>query len=269
MLSNALKATVLASALFAASNADATIVRFETSLGDFEVNLFDEYTPETVENFLAYVEDGAYSDTFIHRSVKGRVVQGGGYAYDADYSALDKILSTPHIQTLPPIINEPVLSNQRGTIAMAKLGNNPNSATSEWFFNVADNSGDRWNLDNQNDGFTVFGQVIGDGMNVIDEINELDVINMGINTAFMELPLVDYTQQDLTNEAPITDENRVMIYRITVTDPAVDTAADLEPVMAIKQSPPPPAKKKKSGTPGSEFLLVLAGLAFSRRWWKK
>lgn len=267
MLSNALKATLLASALFAASNADATIVRFETSLGDFDVNLFDEYTPETVENFLAYVEDGAYSDTFIHRSVKGFVVQGGGYAYDADYSALDKIPSTPHIDELPAVVNEPVLSNQRGTISMAK-GRDPNSATSEWFFNVADNSGGKPNLDNANEGYTVFGQVVGDGMDVIDEINELHVINMGMNTAFMELPLVDYTQQDLTNEAPITDENRVMIYRITVIDPSIDTAADLEPVMAIKQSPPP-AKKKKSGAPGSEFLLVLAGLAFSRRWWKK
>ena len=121
MLSNALKATLLASALFAASNADATIVRFETSSGDFDVNLFDEYTPETVENFLAYIEDGAYNETFIHRSVKGRVVQGGGFAYDPDYSALDKITSTPHIDTFPPVVNESVLSNQRGTIAMAKL----------------------------------------------------------------------------------------------------------------------------------------------------
>lgn len=263
-----LKATLLASFLFTASAAHATIVRFETSLGDFDVNLFDEYTPETVENFLAYVEDGAYNDTFVHRSVKGFVVQGGGFSYDADFSALDKITSTPHIETLPPVINEPVLSNQRGTISMAK-GRNPNSATSEWFFNVADNSGGKPNLDNANEGYTVFGQVMGDGMDVIDEINDLPVINMGINTAFMDLPLVDYTQQDLTNEAPITDENRVMIYRVSVIDPAVDTAADLEPVLAIKQSPPPPQKKKKSGAPGSEFLLVLAGLALSRRWWKK
>lgn len=268
MLSNALKATLLASALFAASNADATIVRFETSLGDFDVNLFDEYTPETVENFLAYVEDGAYDDTFVHRSVKGFVVQGGGYTYDADYSALDRILDTPHIDTFPPVINESVLSNQRGTISMAK-GRDPNSATSEWFINVADNSGGEPNLDNEFEGYAVFGQVVGDGMDVIDEINQLRVINMGINTAFMHFPLVDYTQEDLTNKAPITDENRVMIYSVTVIDPAVDTAADLEPVLAIKQSPPPPAKKKKSGAPGSEFLLVMVGLAFSRRWWKK
>lgn len=264
MLSNALKATLLASALFVASNADATIVRFETSLGDFDVNLFDEYTPETVENFLAYVEDGAYSDTFVHRSKKGFVVQGGGYAYDANYTALDQIKKTPHIDTFPPVINEPVLSNQRGTIAMAKLENNPNSATSEWYFNMKDNSA---GLDVQENGYTVFGQVIGDGMAIIDEINNIKTRNLG--KAFGDLPVVDYTQEDWRASVPITDENRVMIYRVTVIDPAVDTAADLEPVMAIKQSPPPPAKKKKSGAPGSEFLLVLAGLAFSRRWWKK
>lgn len=260
---NALKAALLASALITGGAAHATIVRFETSLGDFDVNLFDEYTPETVENFLAYVEDGAYDDTFIHRSVAGFVVQGGGFAYDDDFIALNRVALTPHIPALPPVVNEPVLSNQRGTIAMAKLGSQPNSATSEWFFNVRDNSA---NLDNQNGGFTVFGQVSAEGMEIIDEINELRVINLGGNTPFGSLPLVDYTQQDFNANAPITDQNRVMIYSVTVIDPAVDTAADLEPVMAIRQDPP---KKKKSGAPGSEFLLVLAGLALSRRWWKK
>jgi peptidyl-prolyl cis-trans isomerase A (cyclophilin A) len=264
----ALKASLFTGLLAASVVAQATIVRFETSLGDIDVNLFDEYTPETVANFLAYVESGAYSDTFIHRSVRGFVVQGGGFAYDSDYAELEKIVATPHIETRPPVINEPVLSNQRGTISMAKSAQ-PNSATSEWFFNVADNSGGQPNLDNQNDGFTAFGQVIGDGMEVVDEISSLPVIDMGPRTAFASLPLVNYTQQDLTNEAPITDENRVMIYRVTVIDPAVDTAADLEPMLAIKQSPPPPKKKKKSGAPGSEFLLVLAGLALSRRWWKQ
>lgn len=241
-------------------------VRFETSLGDFDVNLFDEYTPETVENFLAYVESGAYEDTFIHRSAPNFVVQGGGFIYDANFTSLANIADTPKVPQSAPVINEPVLSNQRGTIAMAKRGGYPNSATSEWFFNLQDNSGGGPNLDNQNGGFTVFGQVMGDGMAILEEINSLPLLKQ---TAFAELPLLNYSDEDKLNKAPITDENRVMIYRITVVDPAVDTAADLEPVLAIKQSPPPPQKKKKkSGAPGSEFLLVLAGLALSRRWWK-
>ena len=121
MRSTAIKASFLAALLPFCAAANATIVKFETSLGDFEVNLFDEYTPETVENFLAYVEDGAYDDTFIHRSVKGFVVQGGGYAYNSSYTALEDVAQTPHMQTLTPVVNEPVLSNQRGTISMAKL----------------------------------------------------------------------------------------------------------------------------------------------------
>lgn len=257
-----LKATLFASALLTAS-AHATIVRFETSLGDFDVNLFNEYTPETVDNFLAYVEDGAYNNTFIHRSVQDFIVQGGGFVYDADFKEIDQITSAPRVPALPPVINEPILSNQRGTIAMAKRGNQPNSATTEWFFNITDNS---LNLDNQNGGFTVFGQVVGDGMEVVDEINSLPTLD---ETAFNDLPLLNYTEEDKKNKLPISDENRVMIYRVTVIDPAVDTAADLEPVMAIKQSPPPQKKKKKSGAPGDEFLLVLAGLALSRRWRKK
>jgi cyclophilin family peptidyl-prolyl cis-trans isomerase len=264
MRSNALKAMLLVSTLFTVSTANATIVRFETSLGDFDVNLFDEYTPKTVENFLAYVESGAYSDTFVHRSVERFVIQGGGFAYDADYSLPDKIALTPHMDTFPPVINEPVLSNQRGTISMAKRGGQPNSATSEWFFNLVDNSA---GLDIKESGYTVFGQVVDNGMDVIDEINSLPTQNYG-GGAFANLPVINYTDQDRANGLALTDENRVMIYRITVIDPAVDTAADLEPVMAVKQSPPPPKKKKKSGAPGSEFLLVLAGLAFSRRWWK-
>lgn len=261
-----LKASLFTGLLAASVATHATIVRFETSLGDFDVNLFDEYTPETVENFLAYVESGAYEDTFIHRSAPNFVVQGGGFIYDANFTSLANIADTPKVPQSAPVINEPVLSNQRGTIAMAKRGGYPNSATSEWFFNLQDNSGGGPNLDNQNGGFTVFGQVMGDGMAILEEINSLPLLKQ---TAFAELPLLNYSDEDKLNKAPITDENRVMIYGITVVDPAVDTAADLEPVLAIKQSPPPPQKKKKkSGAPGSEFLLVLAGLALSRRWWK-
>jgi Peptidyl-prolyl cis-trans isomerase (rotamase) - cyclophilin family len=260
-----LKASLFTGLLAASAAAQATIVKFETSLGDIEVNLFDEYTPETVENFLAYVESGAYDNTFIHRSAKGFVVQGGGFAYDPNYTALNQVALTPHIEELPAVVNEPVLSNQRGTISMAKRGGDPNSATSEWFFNVSDNSA---NLDNQNGGFTAFGQVTEEGMAIVDQINKLSVINLGAQTAFGALPLRNYTDLDYIAREPITDSNRVMILSVTVVDPAPDTAADLEPVLAIKQDPPP-AKKKKSGAPGSEYLLLLGALALLRRKYQK
>jgi peptidyl-prolyl cis-trans isomerase A (cyclophilin A) len=258
-----LKASLFTGLLAASAAAQATIVKFETSLGDIEVNLFDEYTPETVANFLTYVESGAYDNTFIHRSVQGFVVQGGGFAYDPNYTKLYEVAYTQHIAQLPPVVNEPVLSNQRGTIAMAKLGNDPNSATSEWFFNVRDNHA---NLDNQNGGFTAFGQVTEEGMAVVDKINKLRVINLNVDriNAFASVPLRNYTDLDYIAREPITDLKRVMIHRVTVVDPAPDTAADLEPVLAIKQDPPPP-KKKKSGAPGSEYLLLLGALALLRR----
>lgn len=258
------KLSLIGSLFFLATSAHATIVEFETSLGNFEVNLFDQYTPATVDNFLAYVEDGDYDNTFIHRSVKGFVIQGGGFAFNSSFTAYQEVKNTPHIDTRPPVLNEPVLSNQRGTIAMAKRGNMPNSATSEWFFNLQDNSA---NLDNQNDGYTVFGQVSDEGMEILEEIAELRIVNLGGLTAFATLPVLDYSPQDETNKEPILEENRVIVYRVTVVDNNPDTAADLEPVLSLKQTPAP-AKKKKGGATGAFLGGLFAGILLLRRRWK-
>ena len=175
------------------SPAFATNVIMQTPFGAVEIELFDEEAPETVANFLTYVNDGDYVNSFIHRSVPGFVVQGGGFTFvDGAYVS---------IPTDPPVINEPGISNLRGTIAMAKLGGDPNSATSQWFFNLADNSA---NLDNTNGGFTVFGQVTGNGMDVIDQIAALQVWNGG--GTFSELPLIDYS-----GSGPVTEDHLVMI----------------------------------------------------------
>ena len=156
--------------LFALSAvAHATVVRMHTVLGDIDVLLFDSAAPATVSNFLTYVNSGAYANSFIHRSVPGFVIQGGGYTYNNGVVAIPQN---------PPVVNEfsPSRSNLRGTIAMAKLGSDPNSATSQWFFNLANNAS---NLDNQNGGFTVFGQVVGNGMQVVDAIAALQRVNAG------------------------------------------------------------------------------------------
>lgn len=176
--------------------ASASTIRMETSMGAIEIELYDEIAPLTVTNFLGYVNSGAYDGTFIHRSVPGFVIQGGGYSFNDGVAE--------HIVVSEPVVNEFNLSNTRGTIAMAKLGGDPDSATSEWFINLADNSA---NLDFQNGGFTVFGQVLGDGMDIVDAIAALPLVNAG--GVFSSLPVMDYTG------GTIQQENLLMVNGIT------------------------------------------------------
>lgn len=147
------------------------IAQINTVAGRFNFELLASDAPKTVENFLAYINAGRYQNTFIHRAVSGFVIQGGGYTAAVPYA---------HIATFPTVVNEFKVPNTRGTVAMAKLGSDPNSATSEWFVNLADN---RANLDNQNGGFTVFARVIGNGMNVVDGIASLPRYNIGFDSA--------------------------------------------------------------------------------------
>lgn len=156
----------------------------DTNFGIIPIEMAPQSAPVTVENFRWYAEEGYYNNSIIHRSVPGFVVQGGGFFIDINEGG-------PSLATVPtadPITNEPGISNLRGTVAMAKLGGDPDSATSQWFINLGDNSE---NLDNQNGGFTVFGQVIGEGMTVVDAIAALPVYNatQDLGGAFGDLPL--------------------------------------------------------------------------------
>lgn len=170
----------------------ASNITMQTPLGVVDIELFDEATPKTVANFLKYVNDGAYENSFIHRSVPGFVVQGGGY-FDIGPGA-------QQIPTNPPVMNEPGISNVRGTIAMAKQPDSPDGATSQWFINLDDNSTP---LDSSNGGYTVFGRVSDEGMEVIDQIADLPVWNAG--GPFGELPLIGFTGTGL-----ITTDHLVM-----------------------------------------------------------
>ena len=116
------------------------------------VTLFDAQLPQTVANFFDYINSGDYNNTIFHRLVTGFVLQGGGFTFAQSGSTG----SLTPVTTLQPVPNEFGASNLSGTLAMAKVGGDPNSATSQFFFNLANNSS---NLDNQNGGFTVFGQL--------------------------------------------------------------------------------------------------------------
>ncbi len=168
-----------------------TVVLFETSLGDFEVQLYDRdgatrTTPLTVANFLTYVQAEAYNGSFIHRRENDFVMQGGGYYYVNN-------AVTPLVANAP-VVNEPGNPNVRGTIAMAKTAAGPDTATNQWFFNLKDNSvtlGDQ-----NNGGFTVFGHVLGEGMDVVDALASVQVYNLSVlfnSPAFTQVPLWDGT----------------------------------------------------------------------------
>jgi peptidyl-prolyl cis-trans isomerase A (cyclophilin A) len=168
-----LSLSLLVSSFLINSPAQAgTIVRVSTSMGDYSIELLDDIAPLTVQNFLNYVNRNAYNNTYLHRVLSGFVAQGGGFRFQPFVGAVA-------VPEDPPVPNEFNVSNTRGTVAMAKFGDDPDSATSQWFVNLADNS----SLDVNNGGFTVFGNVLGDGMLILDAIENLPTINLGVNTS--------------------------------------------------------------------------------------
>jgi len=145
----------------------ATQVRFQTTLGNFVVELYPAKAPKTVQNFVHYVQDKHFDGTIFHRVIDGFMVQGGGFTAD--------MAQKPTRAPIPLEIDRS-LKNERGTIAMARTGN-PNSATAQFFINLVDNA----NLNApQPDGFgyAVFGKVIS-GMETIDAIRSVATRTQG------------------------------------------------------------------------------------------
>jgi cyclophilin family peptidyl-prolyl cis-trans isomerase len=184
------------------SVASAQIIRMETVFGNIDIEMHPDAAPNTVANFLNYMNRGDYNNSFIHRNGRSEgvvfVIQGGGFKFIAGQPFV--------IEKDPPVDNEFLLSNVRGTIAMAKFQDQPNSATSEWFFNTADNSAlldDGAGGANANSGgFTVFGTVIA-GMEVVDTIAAIETFEAAFNFAntvfsFGEIPLLNGIPNILT-----------------------------------------------------------------------
>jgi cyclophilin family peptidyl-prolyl cis-trans isomerase len=198
------------------------------SSSNFVVQLFDHDKPATVENFIHYITAGAYSNVIFDRDATNFVLQGG------DYVTTDRTTNGLHLNALMPgtnfpsqVDNEfdvgPLIHNEFGTLAMAKISGEPDSARSAFFFNLADNSA---NLDNQNSGFTVFGRILygtNSGSNVLQYFSTLSAPSNGIidysssNLSIGTLP-VNY---DGTNEP--TDANLFYCDFAFLTPPPVDT----------------------------------------------
>lgn len=157
------------------------VVSFETNLGALEVELLPGDAPNTVDNFLNYVNDGDYINSIIHRSATTEesgvnVIQGGGFI--TPQTTAQSVSQFSSVPTDAPIANEFNLSNTRLTVAMAKTSN-PDSATSQFFVNVTDNVA----LDNPSNsgGFTVFGRVLDAGSavpGIADQIHNLSTIDL-------------------------------------------------------------------------------------------
>ncbi len=149
------------------------MIRFETTLGDFTVELLEKEAPLSAANFLAYVEDKFFDGTIFHRIVPGFVIQGGGFTEDMTQK-----------RTQPPVKNEAEngLKNSRGTLSMART-NDINSATSQFFVNLKDN--DFLDHSRANFGYAVFAR-IAEGMDVVDKIAAVET---GRRRGFDDVPV--------------------------------------------------------------------------------
>ncbi|MDP2128413.1 MAG: peptidylprolyl isomerase [Pseudohongiella sp.] len=207
-LRSAVIKSLLAAALLSAGTQSALaepFVRVSTTYGDFTVELLQDVAPATVANFLGYVDRGDFARLVVHRLDNNFVIQAGSHKWVGDCAGtqLPPACGPALIPVGPTVVNEPGVSNTRGTLAMAKIGDLPDSATSQWFINLTDNSA---NLDQQNSGFTVFARVLGDGMDVADRINALSVI--AVSSAITQMPVRDFNTA--TDPAPL-EKNLVLL----------------------------------------------------------
>ena len=190
---------------FALNGVPGAVVRFSTVLGNIDVAMLSNNAPLGVANFLNYVDGtyngsgvDAYNSSFFHRSAffygdatvpPASIIQGGGYVIAQDGATINAVAPAA------PVANEYKLPNTRGTLAAARTAD-PNSATSQWFFNVVDNTTALGS--DTSTGYTVFGQIIGNGLSVMDAIAAVPVppvsqTGLDPSSPFNSIPLIGYT----------------------------------------------------------------------------
>lgn len=153
-----------------------TMIDMKTSMGNIEIELFDDKAPVSAKNFESYVKSNFYTGTIFHRVIPGFMVQGGGL----DANMVEKT-------TKAPIVNEANngLKNTRGTLAMART-QDPNSASSQFFINVVDNN--FLNKSPMDAGYAVFGKVTK-GMDIVDKIVKVPTANFGMHQNVPKQPI--------------------------------------------------------------------------------
>jgi peptidyl-prolyl cis-trans isomerase A (cyclophilin A) len=243
-MSRSIVRCLVGGALFALANllylspawAQGTMVRIQTTQGPIDLRLLDDEAPITVANFLAYVRAGDYADVMFHRLSRGFVLQGGGFRWPSTGSCC------PGVTSRGPIQNEfsPTRSNLRGSVAMAKVGSNPNSATSQWFVNLANNAS---NLDNQNGGFTVFARVTSPGMAVVDKLAALPTVNAG--SPFNELPVAGYA-----GSGAVLRNNVVLMEQASVLPPLA-AQSESDRIFNYLEAAYPQYLSPSAGVPGT------------------
>jgi peptidyl-prolyl cis-trans isomerase A (cyclophilin A) len=164
-----------------------TQVRFQTTLGNFVVEVYPSKTPKTVQNFVQYAQDKHFDGTIFHRVIDNFMVQGGGFTPD---------MAQKPTRAPVPLEIDRSLKNDRGTIAMARTGN-PNSATAQFFINVVDNP--MLNAPQPDGyGYAVFGKVVS-GMETIDAIRAVATRNQNGYQNVPATPIIINTATVLTS----------------------------------------------------------------------
>ena len=192
-------ALVLSGSILSAEAGPKVLVK--TSQGDITIELNEEKAPETVKNFLVYVNEGFFDNTVFHRVIKDFMIQGGGFALKEDGTIEQK-------ETKAPIQNEAKngLKNKKGTIAMARTGD-PHSATAQFFINHKDNdsldfpSFDGW-------GYAVFGEVVA-GAEVLDKVAAVPTGEKALKARSGE-SLREAPMQDVPNENVVIQSIKVV-----------------------------------------------------------
>lgn len=204
------------------TNLTGTIIKFESVMGTFYAQLFDSLTPNNVTNFLRYADGNLFDNTIIHQNAKNQNGQslylvGGGFGNAPTYTT---------VPTFPPVLIEPEVSNVRGTLAAAKVGDAQSFSLNQWFVNVRDNT----YLNTADGGYTVFGRIIGDGMSVVDAMAAVSTYNVdGLNPSFTSTPLRNYTLPNLpttNNTVSFSEIGRAskFTYSVTAADPTLVSA---------------------------------------------
>ena len=203
------------------------MVIFQTNFGDIPIELFADQAPNTVASFLDYVDDDDYINSFIHRSIPGFVIQGGGFTTSQETFVQGTTVVSP-VPTNPPILNEGNgvgnRSNVRGTISTAQQGGNINTFTSQWFVNLVDNL----NLDAVP--HVVFGNVLD--MTVPDLIAALTTFNITAETGNVALTDTPLDDTPASGNGKLVVVNSV-VYSIVPSSTSVDVDGDDEIFGAI------------------------------------